>query len=110
MTPRTARARAGGLGKGGWATQAQMNNADVLRAATAAPPRPYTSPVYRSFQQISKRYRVGNIQRTGDPVLYIIVDTETMEVSGWLTADDIKCILFIEWLSVIWETFNERNT
>lgn len=106
---RTAKARAGGLGKGGWATQEEMNNQDVIAAATAPAPPVKTVLEYRTFQKLSERYRIGNKMSRDGVAYYILVDTTTMQLSDFLPADAIRTILFIEWLGMILEQAHARN-
>lgn len=94
--PRTARGRAGGNAKAGHMSQEEMHIQDVLRAATrVSTPQTKPAPVFRPWQSLG-RYRIGNILHAGNgEYKYTLVEVRTLNVTGWINADDVYAILIL---------------
>lgn len=95
--PRTARGRAGGNAKAGHMSQEEMYIRDVLRAAArATTPKVKHAPAFRPWQSLG-RYRIGNILHAGNgEYKYTLVDVRTLNVTGWISADDVYAILILD--------------
>lgn len=99
---RTARARAGGLAKGGYISQDEMNRRDIINKAMygvkqhAIPKQPVMA--YRGWQNVSERYRIGGAMIGGTEQHYTLVDRNTLAQSDWMSKEDVDAILFFDWL------------